>query len=62
MNDVQGFAIVLSPVGRWPVADRRALGEAFQESVVNMVAGVGLILVPVVAPQPPDHAAMINLL
>jgi hypothetical protein len=61
-NDVQGFAIVLSPVGRWPVADRRALGDAFQESVVNMVPGVGLAIVPVVAAQSPDHGAMINLL
>jgi hypothetical protein len=67
MNDAYGFAIVLSPVGRWPAPLRQAIRDDFKQFASDTIfasdtfAGIGLALIMVGSPPAQDHEAMITL-
>jgi hypothetical protein len=61
--DEHGFAIVLSPAGRWPGSRRQALRDDFDRFISSSpISGVGFALVLLGPPQRSDHPDMISLI
>lgn len=61
--DKFGFAIIVSPVGRWPIAHRQALREEFYRFVSsNAIANVGFVLITVGDTPAPGPGAMITII